>query len=390
MNGDSADLERQDEQKAEDAWWEQEAMKEADSDEKQNMSEETISDWMQCAKCGNTHETMTACPESFIKQPEEERTASVLTQRDGQNWTLINADCCEAIKGLPNDAIGLSVFSPPFSSLYTYSNSDRDMGNCRDDVEFFTHFKFLIAELFRITKPGRICAVHCMDLPTSKQHHGVIGICDFPGDIIRAFESRGWIYHSRVTIWKDPVTAMQRTKALGLLHKQIKKDSCMSRQGIPDYLVVFRKPGDNPDRVSHTNESFPVEQWQRFASPVWASFAGEDERGFMVVVNPHPNDPCGIDAGNTLQREKARDEKDERHICPLQLEVIERAVALWSNPGDVVFSPFAGIGSEGYQAVRMGRKFIGIELKPSYFNVACQNLEAAQQSQVDLFNQKTA
>lgn len=260
------------------------------------------------------------------------------------------------------------------------------MGNCRDDDEFFTHFGFLIAELFRVTKPGRICAIHCMDLPTSKQHHGVIGIRDFPGAIIRAFEECDWIYHSKVTIWKDPVTAMQRTKALGLLHKQIKKDSCMSRQGIPDYLVVMRKPGVNPEPVTHTNETFPVERWQRFASPVWASLHGVDDMGFSIAVNPSSGvpDKCGIDAGNTLQRESARENNDERHICPLQLEVIERAVALWSNPGDVVFSPFAGIGSEGYQALKMGRKFVGIELKPSYFNVACENLAKAENEMAEV------
>lgn len=310
-----------------------------------------------------------------------------LNQVDGNNWSLIHGDCCEAIKGLPDNSVGLTVFSPPFSSLYTYSNSDRDMGNCRDDEEFFQHFDFLIAELTRIVKPGRIAAIHCMDLPTSKQHHGVIGLRDFPGDIIRAFEKHGWIYHSKPTIWKDPVTAMQRTKALGLLHKQIKKDSCMSRQGIPDYLVVMRKPGVNPEPVTHTNESFPVERWQRYASPVWASFHGFDEKGFAICVSPSMDvpDKCGIDAGHTLQREDAREAPDERHICPLQLDVIERAIELWSNPGDVVFSPFAGIGSEGYQALKMGRKFIGIELKESYFKAACGNLQSAENNNQELF-----
>ena len=293
---------------------------------------------------------------------------------------MFHGDCVEVSKGIPDESVHLSVFSPPFSSLYTYSNSERDMGNCKDDDSFFTHFGFLIKELYRVTMPGRICAVHCMDLPTSKQHHGVIGIRDFPGEIIRAFDAAGWIYHSKVTIWKDPVTAMQRTKALGLLYKQIKKDSCMSRQGIPDYLVIFRKPGVNPEPVTHTNETFPVEQWQRFASPVWASLHGVDENGFSIAVNPSAGipDKCGIDAGNTLQRESAREQNDERHICPLQLEVIERAVALWSNPGDVVFSPFGGIGSEGYQSLLMGRKYIGIELKSSYYKVACQNLHHAE------------
>lgn len=311
---------------------------------------------------------------------------NTLNQKSGENWTLFHGDCVEISASLPDDSVHLSVFSPPFSSLYTYSNSDRDMGNCKDDAEFFEHFKFLVPQLFRITKPGRICAIHCMDLPTSKQHHGVIGLRDFPGDIIRCFEAEGWIYHSKVTIWKDPVTAMQRTKALGLLHKQVKKDSCMSRQGIPDYLVVMRKPGVNPEPVTHDNETFPVERWQRFASPVWASIHGIDAKGFSVVVNPASDvpDKCGIDAGETLQR-CGREENDERHICPLQLQVIERCIELWSNPGDVVFSPFTGIGSEGYQALKQGRKFVGAELKESYFKVACENLAMARRDPADLF-----
>jgi hypothetical protein len=195
-----------------------------------------------------------------------------------------------------------------------------------------------------------------MLLPTSKQHHGYIGLSDFRGNLIRQFQQAGWIFHSEVVIWKDPVTAMQRTKALGLLHKQLKKDSCMSRQGVPDYLVTMRKPGVNPDPVTHTNENFPVTLWQRYASPVW------------MDINP----------SDTLQRESAREEKDERHICPLQLEVIERALQLWTNPNDLVLSPFAGIGSEGYVAVRNGRRFAGIELKESYYKQAVANLIAAE------------
>jgi hypothetical protein len=263
----------------------------------------------------------------------------------------------EIIKGLPSNSLHFTIFSPPFSSLYTYSNSERDMGNCRDDGQFFKHFgEFLVPELLRVTMPGRLLSFHCMNLPTSKQTHGVIGIRDFRGDLIRVFTNAGWIFHSEVCIWKDPVTAMQRTKALGLLHKQIKKDSCMSRQGIPDYLVTMRKPGDNPERVSHTDETFPVDVWQQYASPVW------------MDINP----------SDTLQRESAREHNDERHICPLQLQVIQRALELWSNSNDVVFSPFAGIGSEGYQSIKMGRKFVGVELKESYFKQACLNLKAAE------------
>lgn len=288
----------------------------------------------------------------------------MLNQEGGEGWKAYNGDCCEVIKTIPDESIGLSVFSPPFASLYTYSNSERDMGNCADSSEFFEHFGFLIPELLRVSMPGRICAVHCMNLHTSKTRHGYIGIEDFRGKIIAAFQEAGWIYHSEVTIWKDPVTAMQRTKALGLLHKQLKKDACMSRQGIPDYLCVFRKPGENPAPVTNTNETFPVSQWQRYASPVWANL---NEDGSFTE---------DIRATHTLQ--SMAEEKDERHICPLQLDVIERAVKLWSNEGDTVLSPFMGIGSEGYQSILMDRRFVGIELKEAYFLLAVKNLKRAE------------
>lgn len=273
----------------------------------------------------------------------------------GEGWEIRLGDCVEEIQKIKSDSIHFSVFSPPFSSLYTYSASDRDMGNSASDDQFLRHFGFMVKELYRIMKPGRLVAFHCMNLPTSKARDGVIGIRDFRGALIRAFEVEGWIYHSEVCIWKDPVTAMQRTKALGLLHKTIRKDSTMSRQGIPDYLVVMRKPGQNDEPVSHTHEQFPVQLWQQYASPVW------------MDINP----------SNTLQRASAREHNDERHICPLQLQVIERAVNLWTNPGDVVFSPFAGIGSEGYSSLKMGRKFLGVELKESYFKQAVLNLKSA-------------
>lgn len=273
----------------------------------------------------------------------------------GDGWELNLGDCIEGVRALADGSVDYSVFSPPFASLYTYSNSDRDMGNCADHDEFFQHLEFLIAALLRVTAPGRLLSFHCMNLPTSKVRDGVIGLHDFRGQLIRAFATAGWIYHSEVCIWKDPVTAMQRTKALGLLHKQLKKDSCMSRQGIPDYLVTMRKPGENAAPVSHTNESFPVAQWQELASPVW------------MDINP----------SDTLQRESAREEQDERHIAPLQLEVIRRALRLWSKPGDLVLSPFAGIGSEGYVSIEQGRRFLGFELKRSYWEQACRNMEAA-------------
>ncbi len=281
----------------------------------------------------------------------------------GKKWTLDLHDCVEASQAIADNSVGFSVFSPPFSSLYTYSDSERDMGNCTGDDEFFAHFQFLVGELYRITMPGRLIAFHCMNLPTTKARDGVIGIRDFRGELIAMFKAAGWILHSEVTIWKDPVTAMQRTKAIGLLHKQIKKDSAMSRQGIPDYLVVMRKPGENPQRVTH-GADLPVELWQRYASPVW------------MDINP----------SDTLQRESAREHNDERHICPLQLQVIQRAVHLWSNPNDLVFSPFAGIGSEGFVAVKMGRRFHGIELKKSYWDQARLNLMAAEEAvEMDLF-----
>lgn len=309
----------------------------------------------------------------------------------GDNYQIYNGDCVEVASGLPDESVGFVIYSPPFSSLYTYSNSDRDMGNCRSDDEFFQHFQFLISELYRVLKPGRLMAVHCMNLPTSKQNDGFIGIKDFRGDLIRAFQSKGFIYHSEVCIWKDPVIAMQRTKAIGLLHKQLQKDSTISRQGIPDYLVVMRKPGVNPDPVDgplyyfvgddnlpDQNEvaradgsvaKFPkgsatvIDVWQRYASPIWMD----------------------INQTRTLQFAAGRENDDERHICPLQLDVIERAMQLWSKPGDVVFTPFLGIGSEAYVAVKMGRKAIGSELKPSYFKLAARNLKDAEKSQYDLF-----
>lgn len=290
---------------------------------------------------------------------------NVLKQDKGIDWAIYNADSVESIKEIPDNSIHFSIFSPPFDSLYTYSNSVRDMGNSKPG-EFAEHFKFLIKDLFRVIMPGRLVAFHCMNLPTSKQNDGFIGIRDFRGELIRAFQDEGFIYHSEVTIWKDPVVAMQRTKALGLLHKQIKKDSSMSRQGIPDYLVVMRKPGENPERVTHTNETFPVQIWQEYASPVWMD----------------------INQSDTLQKRSARDDKDERHICPLQLSVIERAINLWTNEGDIVLSPFLGIGSEGYVSIKKGRKFIGMELKESYYNQAVKNLKAVEneKKQVSLFD----
>jgi len=287
----------------------------------------------------------------------------VLDESHGDNWSLYNADCVSFAEGLPDDSVDLSIYSPPFANLYVYGDSVADMGNCADDAQFFDQYRFMIAEKLRITKPGRLSCVHCMDLPSSKTMHGYIGRRDFSGEIIRAHIEEGWIYHCRVTVWKDPVVEMQRTKALGLLHKQIKKDSCRSRMGNPDYLLVFYKPGDNGDPVTHTAEDFPVDQWQQWASPVWMD----------------------INQTNVLSKKGARDEKDEKHICPLQLDFIHRCLVMWSNEGDTVFSPFTGIGSEGYMALKHGRRFIGTELKPSYFHQASQNLKAAESEGKGLF-----
>ena len=298
-----------------------------------------------------------------IRGMSREKAGYAREVANGENWTLHLADCVEVAAELPTDSLHYTIYSPPFASLYTYSNSDRDMGNCKDADEFMTQYRFLVCELYRATMPGRLVSFHCMNLPTLKVRDGVIGLRDFRGELIRAHEDEGWIYHSEVCIWKDPVTAMHRTKALGLLWKQIKKDSCMSRQGVADYLVTMRKPGTNPEKVSHTAEDFPVELWQNYASPVW------------MDINP----------SDTLAYREARENDDERHIAPLQLQVIERGIKLWSNPGDTVFSPFAGIGSEGYTAIRMGRTFLGAELKRSYWQQACKNLEQARSEQSSLF-----
>lgn len=310
------------------------------------------------------------------------RTADTykIERASGESWELQMGDCVELIAGVVSDSVHYSIFSPPFASLYTYSASERDMGNARTHAEFYDHFGYLVRELYRVLMPGRLLSFHCMNLPSSKERDGVIGIYDFRGDLIRLFMDAGFIYHSEVVIWKDPVTAMQRTKALGLLHKQLVKDSCMSRQGIPDYLVTMRKPGENPERVSGPLKEYRGEDptmrltrditrdsiniWQRYASPVW------------MDINP----------SDTLQKESAREQADERHICPLQLQVIERGLQLWTNPGDLVLSPFAGIGSEGYVSLQMNRRFIGFELKESYFKQAVANLKSIEAaSQEGLF-----
>jgi hypothetical protein len=303
---------------------------------------------------------------------ETKKMSDDYTERteSGKNWTVHNGDCVEWMQKIPDNSIHYSVFSPPFASLYTYSASDRDMGNCKTHADFYQHFAFAVKELYRVIMDGRLVSFHCMNLPTMKSRDGVIGIRDFRGELIRLFTEKGFIFHSEVCIWKDPVIQMQRTKSIGLLHKQLVKDSCMSRQGIPDYLVTMRKPGENEQPVHGQLKEFvgdkftinsggsSIDIWQRYASPVW------------MDIRP----------GRTLQKESAREDKDERHICPLQLDVIDRALQLWTNPGDVVLSPFAGIGSEGHEAILMGRRFIGIELKESYYRQAVANMAIAAQN----------
>ncbi len=310
----------------------------------------------------------------------------VITDR----YAIYQGDSCELIRSIPTGTIHFGIHSPPFEGLYKFSNFDRDISN-NDTDGFWIHYQFLIKELLRVTMPGRIHAVHCMQLPTSKIRHGHIGMRDFRGEIVRAYEDAGWIYHSEVCIWKDPVVAQQRTKSIRLLHKQITKDSTISGQGLADYMLMFRKPGDNPEPVDgmfdryvgYGNEPvsvdkrvasgkptadaekwFSIEVWQRYASPVWMD----------------------INQSRTLQYRAARDEKDEQHISPLQLDVIERCIELWSNPGDVVLTPFLGIGSEVYGAVAAGRKGIGFELKPTYFRQAVRNIaELDKAKTINLF-----
>jgi DNA modification methylase len=320
---------------------------------------------------------------------------SVIDQMISDRYAIYHGDCVVVLRGLPSDSVHYSIFSPPFGSLYSYTDALEDMSNVRTDEEFISGLGFMVAELYRVLMPGRLVSFHCMNLPSTMERDGFIGIRDFRGDLIRAFQKAGFIFHSEVVIWKDPLVAMQRTKALGLLHKQIVKDSAMCRQGIPDYLVTMRKPGKNPEPVSHEpagfdrwvgdkmmepkanrtanpqSNKYSHEVWQRYASPVWMD----------------------IDPSDTLQRESAREDDDSRHICPLQLQVIRRAIELWTNPNDVVFSPFGGIGSEGVVAIQEGRRAILAELKHSYYNQACRNLAYAEKqdnAQGGLFAVETA
>lgn len=317
----------------------------------------------------------------------------VLDQAQGESWALYNADCIEMMRGIPENSVHYSIFSPPFASLYTFSDDPRDVSNNSDDRVFWEHYRYVIEGVYRALKPGRLISIHCMDLPTSITRDGFIGLRDFPGENIRLCQEVGFIYHSRVYIRKDPVSAMQRTKAIGLLHKQVVKDSALSRMAIGDSIVTLRKPGDNDEPCEgvleafygddETDEEKTVEAmrtrdgnsrslsqhksiliWQRYAEPIWMD----------------------IHQGDTLSFRVAREEHDERHISPLQLTPVRRCIQLWTNPGDTVLSPFAGIGTAGYIAMELGRRFVGAELKPSYYRQAVANLELAAQPKTDLFS----
>jgi DNA modification methylase len=292
-----------------------------------------------------------------------------LKSHKGRNWAAYNADCVDVACQIPDNSVDLSIYSPPFANLYIYSNSAADMGNCANDGEFFDQYRFLIREMHRITKPGRVSCVHSKNLVNYKGRDGMAGLRDFRGEIIREHIAAGWAYHSEVVIWKDPVIEMQRTKAHGLLWKQLRADSTFSRMGMPEYITVFRKwakedQEDAVEPVTHEKEDFPVAQWQKWASPVW-----------MDIRQTH-----------VLNTATARESQDEKHICPLQLDVIERCVVLWSNRGDVVFSPFMGIGSEGFQSLKFGRKFIGTELKEQYFQQAVGFLQQMESESETLFD----
>lgn len=322
---------------------------------------------------------------------------------EGDGWALHNSDCIEGMHAMPEDSVDLSIFSPPFGDLFVYSDSERDLGNAGEGDAFVNQYKYFAEALTRVMRPGRIACVHCTDLPTRKGKHGYIGLQDFSGDLIKAHTDAGMIYHGRATIWKDPVTEMHRTKALGLLYKQIRKDSAMNRVGMPDYMLFFRKPGDNPDRIEHCETGdtdaafeiakkwlkhmrknnlasdlpdddvlqelvkhveFDVYEWQNLASPVWMN----------------------IKQGNVLNGwRSAKAQDDEKHVCPLQLDVIDNCLKLYSKPGDVVMDPFNGIGSTGYQAVKQMRRYIGFELKEEYAEQAGDNLAKAQSETLDLF-----
>lgn len=272
---------------------------------------------------------------------------------EGHGWQLMLGDSCERLAELDDDSIDFSVCSPPFASLYTYSPSVRDLGNCQTREEFLDHYGYVVEQQLRATKPGRLAAIHVQQISTTKATHGVVGLTDFRGQVISLFQRKGWIYHGEVTVDKCPQAQAIRTKAHALMFKTLRSDSSNTRPALADYVILFRKPGNNAVPIQGDVDN---ETWIEWARPVWYSIKETD----------------------TLNVRTARDDADERHICPLQLPLIERCIRLWSNPGELVLSPFAGIGSEGVVAIQQGRRFVGCELKPSYWRQACENLRAVE------------
>lgn len=277
----------------------------------------------------------------------------IVDDAHGEHYHFMLGDSCERLAELADDSIDFSVYSPPFDSMFTYSPTERDVGNCATRDEFLTHYRYIIDQKLRVTKPGRVSAVHCMQIPTLKSRDGHVGITDFRGQIVREHQAAGWIYYGEVTIDKNPQIQAVRTKAQGLMFAQLRRDSSRTRPALADYVLLFHKPGENKVPI---HPDISNELWIEWARPVWYGIREMD------TLNPAPG----------------TEESDERHICPLQLDLIERAVRLWSNPDETVLSPFGGIGSEGYVSIRHGRRYVGCELKPSYWHVGVRNLNEAE------------
>lgn len=324
--------------------------------------------------------------------PAAAGTVRCLDQVEGDRYHAWNGDSVEIVAALPRDSVGLSVFSPPFPGMYAYTNSPRDVGNVRDFGQLVEHFHFLAESILRCTQPGRLCCVHLTQEPVFKGREGYVGLRDFRGDMIRCMEKAGWLYYTEVTIDKNPMLKASRTKEATLLFKTLAADSSMSRPALADYVVVFKKPGENgnpiragiSEKYENRDGWITGDEWCEWAAPVWYRKMPAEKSPHYPFQENYPSRhqaTDGISEGDVLRNfVDGRENDDEKHLCPLQLGVIERCVKLWSNPGDVVLSPFMGIGSEGYVAIRHGRRFVGCELKPSYFRVACENLRDAERT----------
>lgn len=332
------------------------------------------------------------------KQSERKEAEYTTNEAHGKGWRLLLGDSCERIKEIEAESVGLSVFSPPFPGMYAYSNTSRDIGNTTTIDEMMDHFEFIMPELLRVTMPGRMCCVHLMQLTAMQSRDGYIGVKDYRGRVIESMGTSGWVYAGEVTIDKNPQVQAVRNKERGLMFKTLASDSSLMRMALADYLIYFRKAGENPRKIragisqkyKNSHGWITEEEWIEWAAPVWYRRIKKDGRREVGNYPGTLQATDGIMETDVLNVSQARDDKDERHLCPLQLGVIERCIKLWSAPGDLVFSPFAGIGSEGYQALRFGRKFLGIELKPSYFREACHNLRAAEDLQRELISEQPA